>query len=76
MRGSELIVSFFVQLHRHAARYPTTDGAERILNSLAKLRDREVKQPRRHPELGFLSKVDYAMEDWELNGLMDQGRKA
>lgn len=64
------------QLHRHTARYPTTDGGRRLLSALGKLRDREVNVPRRHPEYAFLEKADFDLKDWTFDGLMDQGRKA
>jgi hypothetical protein len=66
----------YEQLHRHTARYPTTDGGKRLLKSLGKLRDRSVHLPRRHPELAFLGAADYDLKGWQFDGLMDQGRKA
>jgi hypothetical protein len=44
--------------------------------ALRKIGSREVITPRRHPELAFLAKADFGMTGWELNELMDQGRKA
>jgi len=64
------------QLHRHTARYPTTDGGKRLLSALDKLRDREIRVPRRHPEYAFLDKADLSLKGWTFDGLMDQGRKA
>lgn len=64
------------QLHRHAARYPTPGAGEDMKAALGKLGKREIKSPRRHPELDFLSKADLNMTGWHLDGLMDQGRKA
>jgi hypothetical protein len=64
------------QLHRHTARYPTSDGGKRLLSALDKLRDREVHIPRHHPEFAFLDKADLSLKGWTFDGLMDQGRKA
>lgn len=64
------------QLHRHTARYPTTDGGKRLLSALGKLRDREIHAPRRHPEYAFLNTADFDLEQWTFDGLMIQGRKA
>jgi len=69
-------VSIDNQLHRHTARYPTTDGGRHLLSALEKLRDREIHVPRRHPEYSFLSKANFGLEGWTFDGLMDQGRKA
>lgn len=72
----DCIVRLTLKLHRHTARYPTTDGGGRLLKSLAKLRDRGIHLPRRHPELAFLGTANYDLRGWEFDGLMNQGRKA
>ncbi|ORY34332.1 histidine phosphatase superfamily [Naematelia encephala] len=63
-------------LHRHTARYPTTSAGKCMQQALAKLENRGVDVPRRHPELAFLSRADLKMEGWKFDQLMDQGRKA
>nr|XP_031863612.1 uncharacterized protein CI109_000864 [Kwoniella shandongensis]KAA5530684.1 hypothetical protein CI109_000864 [Kwoniella shandongensis] len=73
-RGCE--VDQVTLLHRHTARYPTTSAGKCMLRALKKLRNREVKIPRHHPELVFLAKADLELKDWVFDGLMDQGRKA
>lgn len=64
------------QLHRHTARYPTTDGGKRLLSALEKLQNREIRIPRRHPEYSFLNSANFGLKGWTFDGLMDQGRKA
>lgn len=64
------------QLHRHAARYPTTGAGQAMQKSLTKLKGRVIKSPRRHPELDFLNKADLDMTGWRFDALMDQGRRA
>lgn len=44
--------------------------------TLIKLRDREIKSPRKHPEVEFLAQADLNMTGWKFDKLMDQGRKA
>jgi hypothetical protein len=43
---------------------------------LEKLENREIRLPRHHPELEFLTKTNMNMSGWKFEGLMDQGRKA
>ncbi|WVQ93834.1 hypothetical protein IAU59_000912 [Kwoniella sp. CBS 9459] len=62
-------------LHRHTARFPTANAGKCILHSLSKLKNRDVRIPRNHPELAFLAKTELSLKDWEFDGLMDQGRK-
>ncbi|WVQ76289.1 hypothetical protein IAR50_005954 [Cryptococcus sp. DSM 104548] len=63
-------------LHRHTARYPTASAGACMLRGLEKIKNREVRTPRHHAELSFLSKADLGLESWHFDGLMDQGRKA
>jgi hypothetical protein len=44
--------------------------------SLAKIANRGVHLPKRHPELAFLDGADLEMNGWKFDALMDQGRKA
>ncbi|ODN97157.1 hypothetical protein I350_08137 [Cryptococcus amylolentus CBS 6273] len=73
-RGCE--VDQVTLLHRHTARYPTTSAGKCMLSGLGKIKNREVRVSRHHPELSFLNKADLDLENWYFDGLMDQGRKA
>ncbi|WVQ80361.1 hypothetical protein IAT38_002466 [Cryptococcus sp. DSM 104549] len=73
-RGCE--VDQVTLLHRHTARYPTTSAGKCMLGALGKIKNREIKAPRHHQELSFLTKADLELKDWVFDGLMDQGRKA
>lgn len=65
-----------VQLHRHAARYPTSSSGESMQKALDKLKTRTITSPRRDDELNFLNQADLDMKGWRFDELMDQGRKA
>lgn len=47
-----------------------------MLEALSKIQRREIAVPRHHPELSFIDKTDLELEDWQFDGLTDQGRKA
>jgi hypothetical protein len=64
------------QLHRHAARYPTTSAGKDMQRALDKIANRKTIIPRKYGELSFLSKADLAMTGWKFDELLNQGRKA
>lgn len=53
-----------------------TNAGKCMVEALSKIQRRGIAVPPHHPELSFINKTDLELEDWQFDGLTDQGRKA